>query len=238
MELFGLIGLVVLFSAVNFGLLFFSKPRQWNDLLEGEFNTSIERLSNGTFQVSVCTHMPEVSPDMVRLWFAEYLNTTEDYKRWHPKAHVWMDWESKQPGILIGASHLVHEYIGPTLMKLRINFVDPNTLFGFDPNDKDHFVACALVGDLNIPVNFGFLCHAVKRTAEGAEMRSRFWLGHIAARKTKLGIFKLASFANLPIMRYIAMRRSTAEHLQIHCSEEMGILAGFLPSLYIENSDI
>ncbi|TGK06621.1 hypothetical protein EHO59_00310 [Leptospira semungkisensis] len=226
-----LLGLVALLLAVNFGLLFFSKPRRLDDLLSGEFETAVERLSNGTFQVSVRTPMPGVSPDMVRLWFAEYLRTTEDYKRWHPKAHVWMDWEAKQPGILVGASHLVHEYIGPSLMKLRINFVDPKIFFGSDPNDKDRFVACALVGDLNMPVNFGLLCHAVSQTAEGVEMRSRFWLGHIAGRGSKFSIFRLAWLANLPMIRFAAMRRSTAKHLQIHCFEEMSILAGFLPSL-------
>ncbi|TGK02616.1 hypothetical protein EHQ53_13510 [Leptospira langatensis] len=234
---FWLIALLALFLAVNFGLLIFSKPRRLDDLFDGEFTTSVKRLSNGAFQVSVRTPMPGVSPEMVGLWFSEYLRTTEDYKRWHPRAHVWMDWESKQPGILVGASHLVHEYIGPTLMKLRINFIDPKILFGYDPNNKDHFVVCAFVGDLNYPVNFGFLCHSVRKTAEGAEMRSRFWLGHVRSRGATIGIFNLSLLANLPILRFLALRRSTAEHLQIHCLEEMGILAGFLPSLYEANSN-
>ncbi|TGL36811.1 hypothetical protein EHQ52_02740 [Leptospira koniambonensis] len=175
---------------------------------------------------------------MVRLWFSEYLQTTEDYKRWHPKAHVWMDWESKEPGALVGASHLVHEYIGSILMKLRINFVDPALFFDVDPNDKDHFVACAIVGDLDLPVNFGLLCHAVKRTEDGSEMRSRFWLGHVKARGSKFSIFRLSSFANLPIIRLVAVSRSGGKDLQIHCLEEMSILSGFLPSLHKENSNI
>ncbi|TGL62076.1 DAPG hydrolase family protein [Leptospira sarikeiensis] len=220
---------------LNLALSFFSRPRKLEDLLDGDFEEGVKRLLNGTFQVSVRIPMPGVSPDMVRLWFTEYLKTTEDYKRWHPRAHVWMDWESKEKGVLVGASHLVHEYIGPALMKLRINFVDPSSFFGSDPIHKDRFMACAFVGDLNLPVNFGLLCHSVRRTNEGAEMRSRFWLGHIAARGKKTSIFKFVSIANLPIIRFISMRRSTAEDLRLHCLEEMGILAGFLPSLYNEN---
>ena len=76
---------------------------------EGEpgFESDVKRLPNGINEVSTLTPMPGVTPEMVRWWFADYMQTTEHYKRWFPKAHLWMDWENKVPGKLVGASHLV-----------------------------------------------------------------------------------------------------------------------------------
>jgi hypothetical protein len=66
---------------------------------------------------------------MIAWWFGEYMQTTEHYKRWHPRDHVWMSWEDKQPGTHVGAKHLVHEYIGGRLNKLRITFVPEEEFF-------------------------------------------------------------------------------------------------------------
>lgn len=72
----------------------------------------MERLPDGLLHVAVLTRMPNVSPEMIGWWFGEYMQTTEHYKRWHPRDHVWMSWTNKQPGTHVGASHLVHEYTG------------------------------------------------------------------------------------------------------------------------------
>ena len=93
-----------------------------------DLESGVKRLPNGIYLVRALTRMPGVKADMVRWWFADYLQTTEHYKRWHPTAHVWMDWENKVPGEIIGASHLVHEYIGKDLHKLRIQFIEPTEL--------------------------------------------------------------------------------------------------------------
>ncbi len=42
--------------------------------------------------------MPGVSPRMIEWWFGDYMQTTDHYKRWHPRDHVWMSWEDKRPG--------------------------------------------------------------------------------------------------------------------------------------------
>jgi len=59
--------------------------------------SGVERLADGVLHVAVLTRMPGVSPEMIRWWFGEYMQTSEDYKRWHPRDHVWMDWEDKRP---------------------------------------------------------------------------------------------------------------------------------------------
>ena len=112
----------------------------------GVYATEVRRLPDATYLVSVRTTMPNVKADMVRWWFVDFLQTTQHYNWWHPKDHVWMDWENKKPGEVIGASHLVHEYIGEDLTKLRIQFVDSSDFFEFDANDEDTFVICARVG--------------------------------------------------------------------------------------------
>ena len=90
------------------------------------YQSETSRLLDGSYLVAVRTPMPSVKAEMVRWWFADFLNSTEHYKWWHPDDHVWMDLENKAPGEIIGASHLVHEYIGGELSRLRIQFVDPS----------------------------------------------------------------------------------------------------------------
>ena len=67
-------------------------------------------------------------------------------------------------------------------MKLRIQFVSPTELFGYDPNNKNTFVICARVGLIDEEIQ-AKMCHIVRDIEDGAEMRSRFWLGHIAKEK-------------------------------------------------------
>lgn len=56
-----------------------------------EFKTDVIRHANGVYEVSAHTPMPGVTPEMVRWWFANYMQTSEHYKRWYPDAHIWMD---------------------------------------------------------------------------------------------------------------------------------------------------
>lgn len=203
------------------------------------FKTEVRRHPNGVFEVSALTPMPGVSPEMVRWWFADYMQTTEHYKRWHPTAHVWMDWENKMPGEFVGASHLVHEYIGEDLQKLRIQFVPPEEILGDVEFREDDVAVCALPGLLEQPIYGGKMCHIIRRTDEGAEMLSRFWLGQIAKRD---GNEKVASMigllGNTYIARKIGVRKSDAIDLMNHATQEMGYLSEFLPELYREETGL
>ena len=149
---------------------------------EGEpgFEKGVKRQPNGIYEVSALTPMPGVTPEMVRWWFADYMQTTEHYQRWYPGAHIWMDWENKVPGEYVGASHLVHEYIGADLQKLRIQFVPPEEILGDVSLREGDVAVCAKPGLLEQPLNGGQMCHIISATKDGAEMRSRFWLGMVA----------------------------------------------------------
>ena len=198
-----------------------------------DFKTDVRRLPNGVYEVSALTPMPGVTPEMVRWWFAEYMQTTEHYQRWHPTAHVWMDWENKVPGEYVGASHLVHEYIGEDLQKLRIQFVPPEEILGDVSLREGDVAVCAKPGLLEQPLNGGQMCHNISATKDGAEMRSRFWLGMVAKRDGNEQVSSIEGVvANTYLARRLGVSKQAATDLMNHCTEEMSILAGFLPGLY------
>ena len=159
-----------------------------NDLLNPgylPFESGYRDLADGKRLVAALTRMPGCRAKMVHWWFS-WLGGTEQYKLWHPRDHVFSDWENRHDGNYIGASHLVHEYLaGPSgpLFKLRINFHDPAEMFDARRYREAGVVAvCARIGDLEHPVNFGRMVHFVHDTDYGCEMRSRFWLGEIESR--------------------------------------------------------
>ena len=199
----------------------------------GAYATEIHRLPDASYLVAVRTTMPEVTADMLRWWFSDFMQTTEHYQWWHPEDHVWMEWENKKPGKIIGASHLVHEFIGGELSKLRIQFVNPFEFFGYDPNDEDTFVICARVGLLEEEMNIAKMCHVVRNTLNGAEMRSRFWLGHVAKREGNSTVSSLKGFiGNTFLIRLLVVNKQSAKDLRRHAEEEMKYMAELLPPLY------
>lgn len=199
----------------------------------GEMESGVRRLWDGTYEVAGLVRMPGVSAQMYRWWFTDYLQTTAHYQQWHPADHVWMDWAHKQPGKIVGAHHLVHEYIGGEMNRLRIQFVRPQEVLGYDPSDEDTTAICAKVGDLESSFNFAEMCHVVRDTPWGAELRSRFWLGVIADREGgALTNLLIDVVANNPLSRRLAVREKTALALLKHCTEEMSYLADLLPGLY------
>ena len=205
----------------------------------GVYVNEVRRLSDASYLVAVRTPMPKVKADMVRWWFSDFLQTTEHYNWWHPKDHVWMDWENKKPGENTGSSHLVHEYIGGELSKLRIQFVNSAEFFGYEVNDENTFVICARVGLLEEDINIAKMCHVVRNTADVAEMRTRFWLGHVAKREGNNTVSSIQGFiGNTALVRMFAVNKKNSEDLQRHAQEEMKYLADLLPTLYESEKEV
>ena len=205
----------------------------------GVYVNEVRRLPDASYLVAVRTPMPKVKADMVRWWFSDFLQTTEHYNWWHPKDHVWMDWENKKPGENTGSSHLVHEYIGGELSKLRIQFVNSAEFFGYEVNDENTFVICARVGLLEEDINIAKMCHVVRNTADGAEMRTRFWLGHVARREGNNTISSIQGFiGNTALVRLFVLDKQLAEDLKRHAQEEMKYLADLLPTLYESEKEV
>ncbi len=208
----------------------------FNDSKHVEFESGVRRLRDGTVEVASLVSMPGVTSDMFRWWFSDYLQTTEHYRMWHPEDHVWMGWEHKTLGEITGSHHLVHEYIGGELMKLRIQFAWPQEILGYDPTDENTVAICARVGELESSLNIAEMCHVASNTPSGAELRSRFWLGVIADREAAgWQNFLLSLLANNPISRQFAVSETEGINLHKHCMEEMSYLADLLPVIYKED---
>ncbi|BFM18128.1 hypothetical protein R50073_43110 [Maricurvus nonylphenolicus] len=198
-----------------------------------ELETGVQRQANGIYVVKALTRMPAVKPDMVKWWFADYMQTSEHYKMWHPTAHLWMDWENKIPGEIVGASHLVHEYIGKDLHKLRIQFVNPADFLEEYQERDDQFVVCAKTGLLEEPLYMGSMCHVVNETDFGSVMRSTFWLGQIHKREANKEVTSIESIiGNTALARTLIANGQLPTDLMVHAIEEMGYLSDFLPDLY------
>lgn len=197
------------------------------------FESGVERLEDGVVHVAVLTSMPGVRAEMIAWWFGTYMQTTEHYKRWHPRDHVWMDWEDKSPGTHLGAQHLVHEYIGGKLQKLRISFVDPVEVLGAQACEPGRLFVCAKAGLLERPdVKLARMIHAAYDTSWGCELRSHFWMGHFET--PRLGGL-LQAVGNTRPARRLAASLTDARALEVHCHEEMTFLGRFLPGLYAEH---
>jgi hypothetical protein len=193
----------------------------------------VERLRDGTFMVTSLVNFPNATSDMYKWWFTDYLQTTPQYQKWEPAAHKWMAWDHKKPSEIVGAHHLVHELIGGQMVKLRIQFVEPTQILGFDPSNQDTKAICAVVGELESSLNIAEMCHVARNKPWGVEVRSRFWMGVVGDRDA--GPVKAAMIdllANNPITRRIAVGESDALALQRHCIEEMSTLSSYLPEIY------
>jgi hypothetical protein len=229
--------ILFVFAAIQISLPSRESTYQFfNDSNHVEFESGVRRLRDGTVEVASLVSMPGVTSDMFRWWFSDYLQTTEHYRMWHPKDHVWMDWEHKTPGEITGSHHLVHEYIGGELMKLRIQFAWPQEILGYDPTDENTVAICARVGELESSLNIAEMCHVARNTPSGAELRSRFWLGVISDQEaTGWQNFLLSLLANNPISRQFAVAETEGIDLHKHCMEEMSYLADLLPVIYKED---
>ena len=180
---------------------------------------------DGMCHVAASTYMKDCTGPMIDWWFG-WVHKTEQYLLWHPRDHVFSDWEGPRDNnsTYIGGHHLVHEYIGGELHKLKISFKDPSEYFGADwkASFKEAGYSTAICGrtgiwndQTNEVLYVGHLIHLIKNEPDGVRMRSRFWLGDIDgltdAEERKKNV-------SLPF----------ATGLLQHCTEEMAILATIL----------
>jgi DAPG hydrolase PhiG domain len=206
-----------------------------NDLLKPgylPFESGHLELSDGKWVVAALTRMPNARAKMVDWWFS-WLGDIAWYRLWHPTDHVSSAWEGRVDGRYVGASHIVEEYFGGRdgpLLKRRIQFHDPRETFDSGRYaSSGHLAVCARNGPLEGPFATGRMCHFVRDTDYGCEMRSRFWLGEISSRDN-LGAIVPEDQART--LRGAHIDREFARRLHQHCVEEMGYLAELLPALY------
>lgn len=194
------------------------------------------RDGRGRVLVTCSTDLPGVTPAMIDWWFGWHLTQTQRYRLWHPVAHVSAVAKEDRSALrgdrekYVGNVSFVDEYIGRSLKKLAIEFVEPASM-GFEMPDPGATAICARTSDRILGGQGGSLIHYVRPTAEGSQMRSGFWLGEIR-HKVALIDGLMGPLLNTRAFRRVVVSDRFACDLLLHCGEEMNHLARFLPRLH------
>ncbi|MDH5672468.1 MAG: hypothetical protein OEZ06_09990 [Myxococcales bacterium] len=203
-------------------------------------------MPDGSAYVASLVPFPGCTGEMYRWWFWWHAKESERYTLWYPHNHIGVRCLSPerlvQPGLsheerYVGTTHHVDEYIGPDRMKLAIHFLDPAEL-GLDTARFEaagivgH--ACARVSLRSEPIDAATMVHLARRTADGIEQRSRYWIGH-APKLRVLGarIPVDALGTALGIKRRMAGARVGYEQL-LHDQIEFSHLSTFLADIHRE----
>ncbi|MBN1653395.1 MAG: hydrolase [Deltaproteobacteria bacterium] len=218
-----------------------------NDLLDPGYHaveTGYCRMPDNSCYVAVLTMMPEVTAEMIDWWFWWHALESLRYKIWYPGSHAGVSVENREQleNPLLSArerywnntQYPVEDVgIGPEIFS--ITFIPPEDI-GFDVSRfvEAHVATaiCAVVGSVTKKVRHTRMCHLVRRTSNGVEMRSRFWIGG----NIKLDMFSQKSVvnrvANTKLIRKLTIPNATPYQMALHCAREYSNLAEILPELY------
>lgn len=191
------------------------------------------RLPDGTATLANLTQMPGVTPEMFDWWFAWHGIAPMRYKIWNRDQHYYcltrnMDKALDETITLKerywDTVHDVEEDCNMGKEKLIINFRNPIDI-GFDPEKLKHFegtIVCA--GNEHSPT---IMCHFVRPTENGCELRTRFWMGYCVkgGKPVKL----LPEGVEFPL--------EPVKALLMHNIKEFTHLASILPEIYGEFKD-
>jgi hypothetical protein len=202
-------------------------------------------------QYAAClTGMPGTTAEMIDWWFAWHPLHDIRYRIWFPPGHYGVCVEDPEKSRDRHLSyrerywhnkHTVIEDVGNGVVKLMIVFVPPEE-FGFDLSrfgeSKVGTIVCANVGfpDLLGGIFITKMCHFVRETAEGVEMRSRFWIGQDIAKEGKKEEALINRLLNTRVFKKRALPR-VAHHVAHHCAAEYTNLACILPRIFAEFRD-
>jgi hypothetical protein len=224
-------------------------PESLNALLDPGYHgveNGFCELRDGSAYVASHVPFPGATGEMYAWWFWWHSVEPARYTLWYPYNHIAAHPVDRavltKPGLTheeryIGSTHHVDEYIGPDLVRIAIRFVDPAEL-GFDTTRfaeagiVGH--ACARVSLRDKPLEVVTMVHLARKTPEGIEQRSRYWIG----RDVKVRLFgarvpvdKIG--AALGMKRRMAGARVAYEQF-LHDQIEFTHLASFLPELWNE----
>ena len=214
--------------------------------LEGE--NGFRQLEDGSTYVAVLTEMPNVTIEMIDWWFWWHAAKGIRYQIWYPDMHF--DIDSDFGGYYYDdtktyrerlhlSSHLVTEDVGLGRDKILIDFMPP-AQFGYDAdrlNPDKETIICARVGSSDKGVWGTEMCHYVRTTDKGVEMRSRFWIGNKVYRMGGFAQGLLNAILNKPFVKKKLIPKELGSSMFHHCSQEYHNLAKILPQLYEEEVD-
>jgi phloretin hydrolase len=222
-----------------------------NDMLTPGYHaveTGHCRLPDNSGYVAVLTTMPGVTGEMLDWWFWWHA-AAEDlrYKIWYPGSHLGIRITNQDQLLNPKLSarerywhnpHYAKEDVGIGVDTMRITFMPPAE-FGFDASRFEQANVATIistrVGSESKHAEHTDMCHFVRKTSDGVEMRSRFWIG----RKIRFNLLREDSFINRHIVdtnliRKLAIPSDAPYQTAMHCAQEYNNLKEFLPELYRE----
>ena len=222
-------------------------PREVNALLDPghhRVENGFCELPDGGAYVASRVPLPGCTGEMYQWWFWWHAVEPERYTLWYPYNHVDVRPRDREvlarPGLTneeryVGTIHDVVEFIGPERMDISIRFVDPTEL-GLDTSrfTSSGIVghACARVSLRRLGIEAVTMVHLARKTDDGLEQRSRYWIGHDAKLRLLGGSMSVDKIgATLGIKRRLAGERVAFEQL-LHDQIEFTHLSTFLADLY------
>jgi len=203
-------------------------------------------LADGTGYVASHVPFPGCTGEMYQWWFWWHAVEPARYTLWYPHNHVRVRPHDPdvlvRPGLThaqrtIGTKHDVDEYIGPELVEITIRFVDPTEL-GLDvarfaeAGVVAH--ACARVSLRRSALESVTMVHLARKTGDGIEQRSRYWIGHDPRVSMFGGSVSVDAIGTkLGLKRRMAGERVAYEQL-LHDQIEFTHLASFLADIHRE----
>lgn len=197
-------------------------------------------MEDGSGYIANYTRMPGVTVEMFDWWFAWHGLGELRYTIWDPEDHYEARSmnlaQGRSPKLSLkekywGTTHLIREDIGGGPDELFACFKKPSEM-GFD-EEKIGTKACGTIVTANSGIrndpgaSAEVMCHFVRETGDGIELRSRFWLGwHIIGGKP---VKILPDGEITPLMK--------PKMLLAHNMKEFTNLAKLLPQIYPEQRD-
>lgn len=191
------------------------------------------RLPDGGAMLANLTPMPGVKPEMFDWWFAWHGVAPMRYKIWNRDQHYYcltrnmaqaLDSSLTMPQRYWDTVHDIEEDVGMGKEKIIINFRNPADI-GFSREKLAEFkgtIVCA--GNEHSPT---IMVHFLRPTADGCELRTRFWMGYSVINGAPVKI--LPEGVEFPL--------EPVKALLTHNIKEFTHLASILPEVYEEFKD-
>jgi len=151
--------------------------------------------------------LPGVSPEMISWWW-DHIDSTEQYKLWHPKDHIFFSWLVPPGTSHIGAISRCIEKIAGIPMTLDIRWEDPSTV---KTEFKNILVASIISEDGTVIMRF---MHEYESAPYGTKMRSTFYLPKKVPGFVKKGLKKhnIEEMAKFPAFLPELYKQSTGKN--------------------------
>lgn len=187
-----------------------------------------ELMDDGSYLVSICVAMPNVTKEMIQWWFWWHASDSKRYQAWYPNEHIGISYHKKDkayfesetvPPFQQNTQYPI-ERIGKLVAPLSIEFISPED-FGFSSEyiKNAEYIVCGHVGAFKGLIKNTEMTHIYFKTNEGLMSVSRFWLGKTVSSK---------------FLKKLLVTEKQAKGMAEHCYIEYSNFVNKIPLMYAE----